>query len=503
MREIAQKFKSLLNGFMDIPTPPLGQSYAALPDLFYAPVAPTPVAAPRWIDFNSPLATELGMDVAFWRGDDGMAILSGNTIAPNTHPVAMAYAGHQFGNWVPQLGDGRAHILGDVRGSDGQIYDVQLKGSGPTPFSRNGDGRAALGPVLREYVMSEAMHHLGVPTTRALAAISTGERIQRETGLPGAILTRLGTSFVRVGTFQYFMARGEHEALAQLADFVISRHYPDLQYEAQKYAKLLELIVARQAELIAKWQLIGFIHGVMNTDNMTVSGETIDYGPCAFMDYYHPETVFSSIDDFGRYAYQNQPRIARWNLGVLAQCLLPILHEDEGTAVPLAQAAINTFAPHYDEVFQRGLCAKIGLMFTQDNVDLAVGFLALLQEHNLDFTNSFRALVDLDPATTDLNQSGFEGPGWADWLNKWAVAHEKERLTLSERQAVMRRSNPRYIPRNHLMERMIEEAMAGDFSLFHTLNTIYRNPFDTQAEFEQFAAPPKTEERVIHTFCGT
>lgn len=488
---------------MDIPTAPLGQSFAALPDLFYTPVAPTPVAAPAWIGFNSKLADALNLDEAFWRSEEGMAILSGNKTSPHSQPVAMAYAGHQFGNWVPQLGDGRAHILGDVTGPDGQIYDVQLKGSGPTPFSRNGDGRAALGPVLREYVMSEAMHSLGVPTTRALAAISTGERVQRETGLPGAILTRLGTSFVRVGTFQYFMARGQHEALAQLADFVIERHYPELRDAEHKYVKLLEAIIARQAKLIAKWQLIGFIHGVMNTDNMAVSGETIDYGPCAFMDHYHPETVFSSIDEFGRYAYHNQPRIARWNLGVLAQCFLPILHDNEDAAVQLAQDAINEFAPQYDDAFQRGLCAKIGLPFSDENMAIAVAFLDLLQKHNLDFTNSFRALVDLDPAAFETNAEKFEGAGWQDWMSKWAAAHADETTLLADRQEMMRSSNPRFIPRNHLMERMIEEAMEGDLNLFNTLNKVYQRPFDDQPEFEQFTAPPKDEERVLRTFCGT
>lgn len=488
---------------MDIPTTPLGQSFAALPDQFFSPVTPTPVHAPAWISFNQSLAQTLGMDLDFWQSKDGLAILAGNKVAPNSQPVAMAYAGHQFGNWVPQLGDGRAHILGDVTRADGKVFDLQLKGSGPTPFSRNGDGRAALGPVLREYVMSEAMHALGVPTTRALAAISTGERVQRETGLPGAVLTRVASSFVRVGTFQYFMARGQQDALAQLADFVIQRHYPALEGDAHKYPKLLEAIIARQAELISKWQLIGFIHGVMNTDNMAVSGETIDYGPCAFLDHYHPETVFSSIDEFGRYAYHNQPRIARWNLGVLAQCFLPILHENEDAAVQLAQDAINEFAPLYDQAFQAGLCRKIGLRFTDENMALAVAFLDLLQKHNLDFTNNFRTLAALDPAEIEVNSNLFEGEGWRDWLGKWAASHDNESTSLAERQEMMRTSNPRFIPRNHLMERMIEEAMDGDLSLFNNLNQVYQRPFDDQPEFDDFTAPPTNEERVLRTFCGT
>lgn len=488
---------------MDIPTAPLGQSFATLPEQFYSPVAPSPVVAPAWMGFNQKLAEELGLDLAYWRGDDGLQILAGNKVAPNSQPVAMAYAGHQFGNWVPQLGDGRAHILGDVANASEQTLDVQLKGSGPTPFSRNGDGRAAIGPVLREYVMSEAMHNLGVPTTRALAAISTGERVQRETGLPGAILTRLATSFVRVGTFQYFMARGENAALAQLADFVIQRHYPELDGDPHKYPKLLEAIIARQAALIAKWQLIGFIHGVMNTDNMAVSGETIDYGPCAFMDHYHPETVFSSIDEFGRYAYHNQPRIARWNLGVLAQCFLPVLHDNEDAAVQLAQDAINDFAPQYDQAFQAGLCTKIGLDFTDENMALAVAFLDLMQKHNLDFTNSFRALVTLDPAEIEVNSGIFEGEGWRDWFGKWAAAHDNAASALAERQDRMRGANPRFIPRNHLMERMIEHATEGDLSLFHSLNKVYERPFDDQPDFDQFTNPPTNEERVLRTFCGT
>jgi uncharacterized protein YdiU (UPF0061 family) len=488
---------------MDIPTTPLGQSFAALPDQFFSPVTPTPVHAPAWISFNQPLAQTLGMDLDVWQSEDGLAILAGNKVAPNSQPVAMAYAGHQFGNWVPQLGDGRAHILGDVTRADGKVFDLQLKGSGPTPFSRNGDGRAALGPVLREYVMSEAMHALGVPTTRALAAISTGERVQRETGLPGAVLTRVASSFVRVGTFQYFMARGQHDALAQLADFVIERHHPELKEADHKFVKLLEAIIARQAELIAHWQLIGFIHGVMNTDNMAVSGETIDYGPCAFVDHYHPETVFSSIDEFGRYAYHNQPRIARWNLGVLAQCFLPILHQNEDAAVQLAQDAINEFAPLYDQAFQAGLCRKIGLRFTEENMALAVAFLDLLQKHNLDFTNSFRSLVALDPAEIEVNANQFEGEGWRDWLGKWAAAHDNGDASLAERKEMMRTSNPRFIPRNHLMERMIEEAMAGDLRLFNDLNRVYQRPFDDQSDFDAFTAPPTNEERVLRTFCGT
>src|SRR5665213_652894 len=349
-------------------------SYARLPDRFYACLAPTPVAAPHLIKLNVPLARQLGLDSAALCTSEGVAILAGNVVPEGSDPLAAAYAGHQFGSFVPQLGDGRAILLGEVIDADGVRRDIQLKGSGPTPFSRRGDGRAALGPVLREYIVSEAMAALGIPTTRSLAAVVTGESGMRETLLPGAVLTRVASSHIRVGTFQYFAARSDTEGVRRLADHVIGRHYPQLADTERPYHALLEAVIGRQADLIARWLLVGFIHGVMNTDNSSISGETIDYGPCAFMDQYDPATVFSSIDEQGRYAYANQPRIALWNLTRLAECLLPLLSEEQEKAIAEAQAALGGFADKFDHAYQAGLRSKLGLftaclLYTSDAAD--------------------------------------------------------------------------------------------------------------------------------------
>src|SRR5437588_543388 len=340
---------------------PFDNSYARLAERFYARLAPTPVAAPRLVKLNTALAAELGLDAGQLASPQGVEVLAGNRIAPGSQPIALAYAGHQFGNFVPQLGDGRAILLGEVLDKDGVRRDIQLKGSGPTPFSRRGDGRAALGPVLREYIVSEAMAALGIPTTRALAAVTTGEMVWRETPLPGAVLTRVASSHIRVGTFQFFAAQGDLDAIRRLADHVIARHYPEAVDAANRYRTLLDLVISRQAALIAKWQLVGFIHGVMNTDNMSIAGETIDYGPCAFMDVYHPGTVFSSIDQMGRYAYRNQPRIAQWNLARFAECLLPLLAQSEDAGLQQAQEALDAFAPHFEAAYTSGLRRKLGL----------------------------------------------------------------------------------------------------------------------------------------------
>src|SRR6201986_3030498 len=340
---------------------PFQNSYTALPANFFARVAPTPVAAPRLIKLNRPLARDLGLDPDLMDSPEGAEILAGKRLPGGSEPLAMAYAGHQFGGFVPQLGDGRAILLGEVVDTKGALRDIQLKGSGPTPFSRRGDGRAALGPVLREYIVSEAMAALGIPTTRSLAAVATGETVWRETPLPGAVLTRVPSSHIRIGTFQFFAVREDVEALRTLTDYVIARHYPDAANAPNPVRAMLDGVIARQADLIAKWLCIGFIHGVMNTDNMTVSGETIDYGPCAFMDAYNPRQVYSSIDEMGRYAYGNQPTIAQWNLARLAESLLPLLGDTEETAMMEAQAALDTFAPLCQEAYAKGLRAKIGL----------------------------------------------------------------------------------------------------------------------------------------------
>jgi uncharacterized protein YdiU (UPF0061 family) len=340
-------------------------SYARLPERLFARLPPTPVAAPRLIRLNETLVRHLGLDPDKLASPEGVAVLAGNRMPPSGEPLAMAYAGHQFGAFVPQLGDGRAILLGEVIDADGVRRDIQLKGSGPTPFSRNGDGRAALGPVLREYVVSEAMAALGIPTTRSLAAVTTGETVRREMPLPGAVLTRVASSHIRVGTFQYFAARGDMDALRHLSDYVIARHYPEATGADNRYQALLEHVVGRQADLIAKWLHVGFIHGVMNTDNTSIAGETIDYGPCAFMDSYGPETVFSSIDSAGRYAYGNQPRIAQWNLARLAEALLPLLDEDKETAVQNANDALNGFGSCFEAAYTEGMGRKLGLLRAQ------------------------------------------------------------------------------------------------------------------------------------------
>ena len=351
---------------------PFQNTYSALPANFFARVAPTPVTSPRLIKLNRPLAVRLGLDPDLLSTPEGAEILAGKRIPDGAEPIAMAYAGHQFGHFVPQLGDGRAILLGEVIDSDGIRRDIQLKGSGPTPFSRRGDGRAALGPVLREYIVSEAMAALGIPTTRSLAAVVTGEVVMRETALPGAVLTRVASSHIRVGTFQFFASRGDVEGVRQLADHVIARHYPDAAKAERPYHALLEGVVARQADLVARWLLVGFIHGVMNTDNCSISGETIDYGPCAFMDHYDPAAVFSSIDEMGRYAYANQPRIALWNLTRLAECLLPLFDGEQEKAIAEAQEILNGFPEKFTATYQAGLRSKIGLFTTQDGDEALV-----------------------------------------------------------------------------------------------------------------------------------
>lgn len=370
-------------------------SYGRLPERFFARLPPTPVAAPRLIKLNIELARRLALDPDALASPQGVAYLAGNKVPDNADPLAMAYAGHQFGGFVPQLGDGRALLIGEVVDRDGARFDIQLKGSGPTPFSRRGDGRAALGPVLREYILSEAMAALGVPTTRSLAAVATGETVWRETPLPGAVLTRIASSHIRIGTFQYFAARGDEEGVRCLADYVIARHYPEAREAANPYLALFERIVSRQAELIAKWLLVGFIHGVMNTDNMSVAGETIDYGPCAFIDEYHPAKVFSSIDETGRYAYGNQPRIAQWNLARLAETLLPLLAEEQDAAIKDAQDALSGFAAQFEAAYAAGLRRKLGLLRPQpDDIALAQDLLDRMARHAADFTLTFRRLCD-------------------------------------------------------------------------------------------------------------
>ncbi|CAH1680778.1 Protein adenylyltransferase SelO [Hyphomicrobiales bacterium] len=483
-------------------------SYARLPERFYAVVNPTAVAAPRLVKLNEALARQLGLDADWLKGADGIAMLAGNRLVDGALPIATAYAGHQFGGFSPQLGDGRAILLGEVVGRDGERRDIQLKGAGPTPFSRRGDGRAALGPVLREYIVSEAMAALGVPTTRSLAAVLTGESVRRETLLPGAVLTRVAASHIRIGTFQFFAARRDAEALRLLADHVIARHYPEAARSEAPPLALLEAVVAAQADLVARWMLIGFIHGVMNTDNMSIAGETIDYGPCAFMDSYDPATVFSSIDEQGRYAYGNQPPIALWNLTRLAEALLPLLAEDQDQAVALAQEAVNRFNGLFQGHLIDGFRRKLGLATeAPDDVLLVKALLDAMQRGQADFTLVFRRLSDdagHAPEAGTCRDLFADPAAFDDWHRRWRDRLAAESLSPEERQRRMRAVNPLYIPRNHRVEAVIEAAVErNDLAPFEELLTVLARPFEEQPGRELYTQPPAMHERVLATFCGT
>lgn len=482
-------------------------SYARLPERFYATVAPTTVRAPRLIRLNDPLAAELGLDPTWLSGPEGVAMLSGNGVPAGAASIATAYAGHQFGGFSPQLGDGRAILLGEIVDRQGRRRDLQLKGAGPTPFSRRGDGRAALGPVLREYIVSEAMAALGVPTTRALAAVLTGETVRRETLLPGAVLTRVASSHIRIGTFQFFAARGDVEAVRLLADHVIARHYPACTGDG-RYLALFEAVIAAQAALVAQWMTLGFIHGVMNTDNMSVAGETIDYGPCAFMDAYHPTTVFSSIDEHGRYAYGNQPPIARWNLARFAEALLPLLAEDQDEAVSIAQNALGRFDPQFQENLVAGFRRKLGLVAEEaDDVELIKALLDAMQRGEADFTLVFRRLSEATGQADGAESCRglFADPaGFDAWENRWRQRLARESAPAQARRDAMLRANPLFIPRNHLVEAAIEAAVErDDFVPFETLLDVLARPFEAQPGREDHARPPAAHERVTATFCGT
>ena len=487
---------------------PFQNTYAALPDNFFARVAPTPVDSPRLIKLNRPLAIHLGLDPDRLGSPEGTEILAGKRIPEGADPIAMAYAGHQFGHFVPQLGDGRAILLGEVIDADGARRDIQLKGSGPTPFSRRGDGRAALGPVLREYIVSEAMAALGIPTTRSLAAVVTGESVMRETPLPGAVLTRVASSHIRVGTFQYFAARGDTQGVRRLADHVIARHCPQAANADRPYHALLEGVIARQAQLIARWLLVGFIHGVMNTDNCSISGETIDYGPCAFMDQYDPAAVFSSIDEQGRYAYANQPRIALWNLTRLAECLLPLFSDQRDKAIEEAQLALGGFAEAFTAAYQAGLRSKLGLFTARDDDPaLAQDLLDAMAGNQADFTLTFRRLSDaaLDPGgDAEVRRLFAEPSAYDEWAARWRQRISHEPQDPAARQAAMRSVNPAFIPRNHLIEAVIDAAVnRDDFAPFEQLLVVLSKPYQDQPTLAGYAEPPKPHQRVLQTFCGT
>ncbi len=466
---------------------PFDNSYAALPDAFYTRLTPTPVKTPHLLAFNTDLAKLLGIEV----GDlqEAARVFAGNATPDNAAPLAQLYAGHQFGNWNPQLGDGRAILLGEVIGTDGTRRDIQLKGSGPTPYSRMGDGRAWLGPVLREYLVSEAMHALGIPTTRALAAVSTGENIWREQGgLPGAVLTRVASSHLRVGTFQIFAARGEVENLKTLTQYAIQRHYPD----AQGPMDLLRAVCTAQAALIPAWMAVGFIHGVMNTDNASIAGETIDYGPCAFMDAFAQTRVFSSIDQMGRYAYGNQPNIAVWNMAQLATALIAQM-EDRDAAVEEATAIIHAMPDQIEASWLTQFAAKIGISApVEEDVKRLEHLLALMQDDGADFTNTFRALGTDAAHDQFVNREAFDA-----WHSAWQARLSTE----PDPQALMARSNPAVIPRNHRVEEMIQAAVAGDMAPFERLSRALATPYaETDPDLHR---PPTSDEIVPATFCGT
>ena len=488
---------------------PFDNSYARLPDRFFARLAPTPPAAPRLVKLNAGVARLLGLDPAALTGPEAVAAFAGAAPPEGAAPLAMAYAGHQFGNFVPQLGDGRAILLGEIVGPDGVRRDIHLKGSGRTPFSRMGDGRAALGPVLREYLVSEGMAALGIRTTRALAAATTGETVLRERPLTGAVLTRVAESHLRVGTFQYFYAREDHDALRRLADYAIDRHHPEAREAANPVRALLDAVVAAQAALVARWMGVGFIHGVMNTDNMSIAGETIDYGPCAFMDGYHPATVFSSIDHGGRYAYANQPRVAHWNLAQLAQALLPILGPEEDAALAEAQAAVDAFPERYNAEWLGVMRAKLGLAEARDgDRALIEALLERMAEQGADWTLTFRALSDLPAEAAPAADAAFlgrfrESEGAAAWLAEWRARLAQEARGDDARRAAMRGANPLYIPRNHLVEQALEAAESGDLAPFEALLEALSDPWTERPDLERHARPPASHEIVRATFCGT
>ena len=465
-----------------------------------------PVARPRLVKLNRELAEELGLDAGALDSEEGARIFAGNEIPEGAAPLAQAYAGHQFGGFVPQLGDGRALLLGEVIDRNGRRRDIQLKGSGPTPFSRAGDGRAALGPVLREYLIGEAMHALGIPTTRALAAVLTGEPVFRETALPGAVLTRVAASHIRVGTFQFFAARGEQAKVHRLADYAIDRHYPELKGDANPYLGLLERVRDKQAALIASWMHVGFIHGVMNTDNMAISGETIDYGPCAFMDHYDPATVFSSIDTHGRYAYANQPRIAQWNLARFAETLLPLIDADRNRAIARATEVVNAFPEQYERHWLKGMRAKLGLVSEEEaDLNLATRFLTAMVAKKVDYTLAFRYLADGALGQEEPIRALFGDPSTYDiWSGHWRARLARETVVPSVRAQAMRRANSAFIPRNHRVEEALSAAVErGDYAPFETLLNILAHPFDDQPEFAAFAEPAPEGRGCYRTFCGT
>jgi len=475
-------------------------SYTLLPEAFFVRLNPVPVPGPKLIVFNDTLAQFLGLNTDALKGDEGAAVFSGNRIPAGADPLAQAYAGHQFGHFT-MLGDGRAIVLGEQVTPKGERFDIQYKGSGRTPFSRQGDGRAALGPMLREYIISEAMHTLGIPTTRSLAVVTTGEPVFRETTLQGAILTRTAASHIRVGTFEYTAARGKPEEIRTLADYTICRHFPDLATEGNPYLDLLGAVMDRQASLVARWLMVGFIHGVMNTDNMALSGETIDYGPCAFVDAYDPNTVFSSIDHNGRYAYGRQPQIAQWNLTRFAETLLPLIHGDSQEAISMANEAISGFPDTFRRYWLAGMRAKLGLLNQEsDDGALAKDLLDLMHRHGADFTNTFR-----DLASGSLPEASvFRAPDFKQWFERWQARLKRQPESWEASRRLMITHNPAVIPRNYRVEEALEAAVErADFTVMEKLLDVLAQPYQDPPEQAGYHLPPPPSAEPYRTFCGT
>ena len=487
---------------------PFKNSYFELGSSFYQAIGPVPVRKPELIISNHELNEDLGLAGTPLDTSGAVSVFAGNQIPAGAAPLAMAYSGHQFGHFNPNLGDGRAILLGQITSPDDRLYDIHMKGTGQTAFSRNGDGRAALGPVLREYLVSEAMAKLGAPTTRALAAVSTGEEVIRERKLPGAIITRVASSFVRIGTFQHFHARGEKAGLKRLADYMIETHYQHLEQAENAYLGLLDAVIFGQAELIAKWMHLGFIHGVMNTDNMSVTCETIDYGPCAFMDHFAYDRVFSSIDHHGRYAYNNQPNVGLWNLTRFAECLLHLIDEDTERAVEIAKDRLEGFIRAFQQHWLTGMRAKIGFKTESERDKVLIeDLLTLMANQHVDYTQTFYQLSLLGREATDDDAilALFDhADSFVQWLDQWRERLQQEGSDDQERKTSMRRVNPIYIPRNHLIEAAIRAAEDnGDFSVFHDLHEILRQPYDYQSGRDTYMQPPQPHEIVHQTFCGT
>jgi uncharacterized protein YdiU (UPF0061 family) len=480
-------------------------TYGHLPERLFARVRPTPVGSPRIVLLNRSLASELGFDADELAGPSGRDLLSGCNVPKGISSLSTAYAGHQFGHFVPLLGDGRAILLGEVVTRTGKSFDIQLKGSGPTPYSSRGDGRAWLGPVLREYIMSEAMAALNVPTTRGLAAVLTGERIQRQTLVPGAILARVAASHIRIGTFQFLSARRDIGGLQLLADYVISWHYPHCLSSGLPYLALLEAVVEAQAKLVAQWMTVGFIHGVLNTDNVSIVGETLDYGPCAFLDTYDPMAVFSSIDQFGRYSYINQSRVTKWNLERLAEAMLPLLSASAEEAARLAEKAVAAFEPTYEDHYISGMRRKLGL-FDQEEMDakLVVDLLALMYENSSDWTKTFRTLCGAVDDDADLREALGGDIGASAWISAWRARIAREPRAHQGRRAAMEEANPLIVPRDHLVNSVVRAAVdESDFTPLEELISLLRYPFQQRELPSIYTEPPGLHERVEQTFCGT